>query len=192
MKPIEIGDILDIAQYERIREEFRREIIALKKTRQVAVGERITFSFENRLTVRFQIQEMTRTERIVKDEAIQEEIDVYNELIPPPGSLSATMFIEFTDLSIVREQLRRLLGIDQATFLELPSGERVPVEYEPGRQTETRLSAVQYVRISLSPDQVAAFKSAPGDVTLVIDHPAYPHRTLLSPETRRELAADLS
>jgi len=190
MRPVTIDEVRDIAQYERDRDAFREGVFAVKRRRRVAVGPRITLTFENHLTVLYQVQEMMRTERIVKDEAIQAEIDVYNELIPPEGSLSATLFVEFTDLATIRDELKKLIGIDRSTWLDLPGGGSIRAEYEPGRQTEAKLASVQYVRFSLTPDQVKQFVGGQGEVAVRISHPNYDHRVVLADETRRDLARD--
>src|SRR3954470_288436 len=105
MTKLAIDDIADLRAYERERADFRREVIVLKKRRRVGVGPVVTLLFENRDTIRFQIQEMARAEKIATDEGIQVELDVYNPLIPEPGTLAATMFIELTSDADLREWL---------------------------------------------------------------------------------------
>ena len=110
MKPIELAEVKDIAEYERIRPALRARVIALKNDRRIAVGPHITFLFENRETVLAQVQEMMRAERIVHEDKIQHELDTYNRLLPDDGELSATMFIEVTDPGRIRQELARLLA----------------------------------------------------------------------------------
>src|SRR5215212_2686297 len=105
MKKVELAEILNIAEYEKVRQDFRKRIIELKKKRRVAVGPNVTFVFENHDTVLSQIQEMVRAERLVHDEAIQHEIDTYNQLLPEADELAATMFIELPDQSRIREEI---------------------------------------------------------------------------------------
>ena len=119
MRPLEPADILDLTAYEHVREEFLAKTIALKQPRRIHVGDRLCFIFENRDTVRFQIQEMTRAERTVKPEAIAEEVRVYNELIPGADELSATLMIEIPDMQAIRRELDRLVGIDEHVFLDV-------------------------------------------------------------------------
>src|SRR5689334_12238838 len=107
MKKVEPSEILNIAEYEKARQEFRRRIIELKKKRRVAVGPCVTFVFENHDTVLSQIQEMMRAERLVQDDAIQHEIDTYNSLLPEQNELAATMFIELPDQSHIREEITK-------------------------------------------------------------------------------------
>src|SRR5215471_2117245 len=119
MKKVTLDKIMGSERYERIRDDFRRYIIALKKQRRVSVGDRVTFVFENHETVFFQIQEMLRAERITDLDKVRFEIDVYNELIPAEGELSATMLIEIIEQERIRSELVRLIGIDKAVFLHI-------------------------------------------------------------------------
>src|SRR5215475_15692489 len=112
MKQLEQSEILNLVEYEKVRAERRRRIVELKKARRVAVGRYLTFVFENRDTVWFQIQEMVRAERIVNDAKIAEEVEVYNTLLPRPGELSATLMIEIEEAAEVKPVLDQLLGID--------------------------------------------------------------------------------
>ena len=111
--------MLDLRAYERVREEFRAEVIARKRDRRVALGPVMTLVFESLDTVRFQVQEMARAEKIISDEAIQVELDIYNPLLPEPGELSATLFIELTSEEALREWLPRLVGIEARSALRL-------------------------------------------------------------------------
>lgn len=191
MKKITVDEIVGPERYERIRDEFRRHIIALKKRRRVPVGDLITFVFENRETVLFQIQEMLRAERITDLDKIRFEVDVYNGLIPEEGELSSTMLIEITDQERIRSELIRLIGIDKAVSLQIGEQYVIPAVFEAGRSKEDNLSAVQYVRFSLPPEARAAFRDERQPVRLVIAHPNYQAATELCLEVRHSLAADL-
>ena len=188
-------DILDLRAYERERETFRDEIIQLKRRRRVSVGPIITLLFENRDTIRFQIQEMARAERMLTDEQIQTELDIYNPLIPDPGRISATLFIELTSEVQLREWLPKLVGIERSLELWLggDGGEvvgSVPEESHDEQLTREEITAsVHYVRFELTPGQVEKFASGP--VTLASSHPAYPERTPLSDDVHAELLRDL-
>jgi Protein of unknown function (DUF3501) len=192
-RKLTLADIADLRAYERERPEFLERVMALKARRRVSVGPFVTFVFENPDTVRFQIQEMTRVEKLISDDAIQTELDVYNTLIPEPGTLSATMFVELTSELALREWLPRLVGIEGRAVLELPGGDRVmstPEAQHAGQLTdETVTSSVHYIRFDLSPAQIDAFGAGP--VALAVDHPAYRERAELGPETVSELAKDL-
>jgi hypothetical protein len=191
MQKVILDEIVGLERYERIRDEFRRSVMNLKKNRRISVGDRITFVFENHDTVLFQIQEMLRAEHITDIDKIRFEVDTYNQLIPADGELSATMLIEITEQERIRPELVKLIGIDKTVSLHIGDQFIVPAEFEPGRSKEDNLSAVQYVRFSLSPEARAAFKDDRQEVRIVIDHANYQAYTLLSPEAQRSLAAEL-
>ena len=187
-----IDDIADVRQYEREREEFRAHVIDLKRRRRISLGTLITLLFENRDTIRFQIQEMARVEKLTTDESIQEELDIYNPLIPAPGQLCATMFIELTSDDQVREWLPKLVGIERSVLFRLADGSEVRAVTEEQHQSQlTRedvTAAVHYVRFELTAAQVDAFT---GEVVLAVDHPNYREEVTLLPETVQELRRDL-
>lgn len=193
MTKLTIDDISDLRAYERERDAFRRDIIQLKRKRRVPLGDLLTLVFENSRTVRFQIQEMARIEKLISDEAIETELRVYNPLIPERGQLCATLFIELTSEPALREWLPKLVGIEQAVGLRLADGEVAPavVDEEHGKQLtrEEVTASVHYVRWELTPDQIERF--AAGPVTLLSSHPAYPAETPLAEATAAELVADL-
>src|SRR5665213_2633566 len=121
------ADIADQRAYERERDEFRRQVIAAKKVRRVTIGPVITLTFESRLTMRFQIQEMARAEKMVSDEQIQHELDDYNRLLPAPGELSATLFLELTSEAELRKWLPELVGVERSAELHIGSGDAVEI-----------------------------------------------------------------
>ena len=194
-EPLTIDDIVDQRAYERERKDFRNHVIALKRRRRVGVGPFVTLVFENRDTVRFQIQEMARVEKIITDEGIQMELDVYNPLIPGPGQISATLFVELVDKDQLVEWLPKLVGIETEVELRLgPSGGRrvrCRVDEAHLRQLtrEEITASVHYVHFDLDDDEVEAF--AKGPVTLAVTHPNYAHDLELNEDTRSELLADL-
>ncbi len=192
-RKLALDDIADLRAYERERAEFMARVIDLKKRRRVHVGPFVTLVFENRDTIRFQIQEMARAEKILTDEGIQTELDVYNPLIPEPGGLAATMFIELTSEDQLREWLPRLVGIENHVLLRLADGAEVRCEVDPDHESQlTReevTASVHYVLFHMSPSEVDGF--AAGPVSLVVDHPAYGHEVELSAETVAELLSDL-
>jgi hypothetical protein len=190
---IELKDVLNFFEYEKVRERMRGRVIALKRVRRVQVGRHLCFVFENRDTVLFQIQEMCRVERITDDAKIRDELDVYNALLPGPGELSATLFIEITDRAEIQPVLDRSMGIDTGPTVWIQVGKdfAVPGEFEAGHSDEERgkLSAVHFVRFAFPPDAIRAFMDSP--VHLVVDHPAERARVKLSPETKAQLLEDL-
>ncbi len=193
-RPLELADIADLRAYERVRDDYRRTIIELKRRRRVALGPIVSLVFENAETVRFQVQEMARAERIVTDEGILGELEVYNRLLPARGELSATMFIELTSEAELREWLPRLVGIERAIGIELASGEVVESEPEATHAEaltrEEITPAVHYVRFALGPGQVRSLETGPA--FLVARHPHYEARSALEGATRAELVADLA
>ena len=193
MRPVETSEILNLYDYEKVREARRRAIIALKSERRVEVGRYLSFVFENRETVWFQIQEMVRAERIVDEGRIAEEVEVYNGLLPQPGELAATMFIEIAESARIKPVLDTLLGIDVGEHVRLQVGaDVVPGVFEAGHSDEERgkLSAVHFVRFALPPSARRAF--ADSEVALVVDHPGDRGRTVLAPAVRRRLAEDFT
>jgi len=190
MKKVVLDDILGFVAYEKVREKFRQEIIEKKKKRRLAVGDNVSLVFENRDTVVFQIQEMLRAEKITDLDKIREEIAVYNELIPNPGELSATLFLEIEDQSHLRDELLKFLGIDECVLLSV-GGRLLPARFEAGHSKEDKISAVQYVRFCFDEEARRGFLDGER-AELIIDHPNYQARAVLAPEAQQSLAADLA
>lgn len=190
---IELGDVLNFFEYEKVRAAMRERIIELKRVRRVPVGRHLSFVFENHDTVLFQIQEMCRVERITDDGKIQDELDVYNALLPRRRELSATLFIEITDKDQIQPVLDRFMGIDVGPTVWLQIGKEfaVPGEFEAGHSDEERgkLAAVHFVRFAFPPEAVRAWAGSP--VYLVVDHPAERGRIELSAATKAQLLLDL-
>ena len=191
MRKVEASEILDLTAYEKIRPEFVERMIELKKPRRIYVGEILCFIFENRDTVIFQIQEMTRAERAVSDEAIAAEVAVYNELVPRDHELSATLMIEIPNQTSIRPQLDRLIGIDEHVHLDV-GGESVRATFDDKQFQEDRVSAVQYIRFPLGPELAAKFCDPSVPVELRVDHPNYASQTSIEGEARASLARDLA
>jgi Protein of unknown function (DUF3501) len=162
MQKVTLDEIVGPERYEKIRDDFRRRVIELKKHRRLSIGDRITFVFENHETVLFQIQEMLRAERITDIDKIRFEVDTY-----------------------------KLIGLDKAVSLQIGQRFAVPGVFEGGRSTEDNLSAVQYVRFPLSPEARAAFCEGKDEVRLVIAHPNYQAQVPLPTATRQSLAVEL-
>ncbi len=191
-----LGDIADQRAYERERDDFRAHIIELKKLRRVSVGPIVTFVFENRDTIRFQIQEMARVEKLSTDEAIKIELDTYNPLIPMPGELSSTMFIEMVTDEQQRHWKPLLVGILDTIFLRIGSGDGAVVikaeieEAHAEMLTREIPPSVNYIRFTLGNNaDIIAFEKGP--VSLVVDHPNYSESTVLADATVIELLTDL-
>ncbi len=190
MNPLTGSDIANLHEYELERPDFRRRVIELKSHRRVALGPLMTLVFENRDTVRFQVQEMLRAERIVQPDKVQHELDVYNELLPGPGEVAATLFIEITDQARIQEVLDGFIGLDEPGRLVLEAGAKAyPALFAPGQSREDRISAVHYIRFPLGAEGEAAL--AAGGAALAVSHGGYDARQALAPETVRELVRDL-
>jgi hypothetical protein len=190
MKPVDRSEILSLGEYESIRDRFRARVIEEKKGRRVKLGDRATCVFENHDTVLMQIQEMLRTERITRDAAVQHEIDTYNELIPPPGGLSATIMIEIDDPAARDAFLVAARGLEAHVAL-LCGGERVPATWDKAREHPDRLSAVLYLKFPLGEAARRAIAGRKDPVAVVVDHPAYAARAELPAAMVMSLAEDL-
>lgn len=187
-----LDDIADARAYERERDAFRASIIELKKKRRIGIGPVVSVVFENRDTIRFQIQEMARAERLLSDQAIQTELDTYNPLIPEPGELSATMYIELTNREEMEHWLPRLVGVEQAVQVIVGSTVvqcQVDESHAANLTRDTVTAAVHFVRFSFTSAQIESFRSEP--VFVAIDHPEYQERTELLPESKDSLLGDL-
>jgi len=192
MNSLQPSEILNLVEYEKVRDPRRRELVELKKARRVQVGRYLSFVFENRATVWFQIQEMVRAERIVEESKIAEEVDVYNALLPRPGELAATLMIEIAEAAEIKPVLDKLLGIDTRDYVKMSVGPHMVVgEFEAGHSDEERgkLSAVHFVRFALPPEARRIFRAS--EVALVVEHPNERARTVLSDDTKQSLLDDL-
>ncbi len=192
-RKLTLADIADVRAYERERAEFRASVMETKRRRRISFGTVITLMFENRETMRLQVQEMARVEKLVTDESIQLEIDTYNSMIPDPGQLCATLFLELTSEEQMREWLPKLVGIEQSFAIVLPNGDRVrSITEEQHAEQLTRehvTAAVHYIRFEFTPEQVNSFASGP--VRIDIEHPEYLESVELSEATHAELTTDL-
>lgn len=191
-----VDDIADLRAYERERHSFRARIIELKRARRVRVGPIITLVFENRDTMRFQIQEMARAEKILSDDAIRHEVEIYNALIPEPGELSATLFLELTSKDELAVWLPKLVGIERAARIVLgDGGARAVVTAAPEASHAAQLTrpdvtaSVHYVRFVFTSAQIERFAAEPA--AIAIDHPHYAEATPLSDATKAALLGDL-
>ncbi len=185
-------DVIPYADYERQREEFRSRIIALKQRRRISVGPLITLVFENRDTLRFQIQEMIRVERIFDPAKVQEELDVYNALLPSQQELSATLLIELTDEAKMKEWLDAFMGLDHGEKVAiLAGGERAFGEFEGGHSHNTKISAVHFVRFRPTTAMHSAFADLRSPVTIAVDHAGYHEKVSVPGSMREEWLADL-
>ncbi len=192
MNPLTPSDLLSHADYEVQRATFRREIIALKKRRRIEVGPLVTLVFENRRTLLFQIQEMIRTERIFEPLKIQDELDVYNALLPGTGELSATVMIEITTQERIKEILDSFRQFDRPETLALTVGDQaVFADFEAGHSKEDKISAVHFVRFEVPPAFVNALGEDGAHAGIRITHEHYKAEANVPPTMREEWLKDL-
>jgi hypothetical protein len=191
MRKLTRDDVLSLDEYLPVRDAMRARVRAARALRRIAVGDRISVNFENRETVLLQIEEMVRVEQIRDEAKLAEEIAVYNDLVGGDGELRATFFVEVTDQARIKDDLDSLVGLETAGLSLLVGGETVPADFEPGHAREDRISAVHYVRFTLTGAQQAALADPAVPVALAVEHRNYRARAELSPATRAALAEDL-
>jgi hypothetical protein len=182
VRKVRRDEIIDYATYEDGREELRKQVLALKQPRRVHVGDSVTLLFETTDTVRYQVQEMIRVEKMVRESEIQHELETYNEILGDHGELGCTMLIEIDDPVVRDRKLREWLTLPQRIFAELEGGERIAAKFDPRQVGEDRVSSVQFLKFSTGGRTPIAF---------VIDHPALQARALLSKEQHAALSEDL-
>ena len=189
VRPIKRTDIKGPAMYAHIRDDYRNRVIELKKPRRVIIGEWVELVFDNRHTITLQIEETCRLENLTRDEQIQAEIDVNNPLMPTDSELAATLFIALPQDEHIKDNLKKLVGLDEHVILHIGS-HAIRATFEAGRSTDEKISAVQYTRYPLSADAKAALLTAGTPIAVEIDHPNYRHRVQCSEALRASLAAD--
>ncbi len=193
MKSVERSELLPLGDYEVVREPFRRRVIEEKRRRRVQLGGHISAVFENHDTVLLQVQEMLRTERISREDAIQHELETYNALIPGEDELSLTLFVEIPEREERDRMLIALAGLEECVALEVDGVTvRAAGEVRDGSR-EDRTTAVHYFRFTLPPEVARQLRKRDVQhVALTVLHPKYPARVELSRELVGELACDLS
>jgi len=185
--------LMSLEAYARERASFRAKVLEHKRNRTVQLGEHLTLQFEDELTIRYQIQEMLRIERIFEDDGIQGELDAYNPLVPDGSNWKATMLIEYTDVDERRRMLGLLKGIDRQTWVQVEGCERIFAisDEDLERENEEKTAAVHFLRFELSAAMRERLRRGAG-VTAGVDHPHYRASAELRPEVRGALAADLN
>ena len=193
MKKITMDDILPLADYERVRPMLRPLLIHEKERRRLGLGSHLTFIFENAQTEWYQVEEMIRSERMTDRAAIQHEIDTYNELIPGPSELVATLLIEYAEAAEREAALRRLVGLERHLWLVL-GAKKIPASFDDRQMSTEKISAVQFVRFSLegvSGPQLLEL-ARKGEAAIVADHPSLAARGEISGLLASSLAEDLA
>jgi len=193
MPQIEPNSLLSLEAYARERGAYRARVIAHKKLRTLHVGGHVTLIFEDEVTIRYQVQEMLRIERIFEEEGIRGELAAYNPLIPDGGNLKATMMIEYEDAAERRRRLAELGGIQDRVWIEVEGCGRVLgiADEDLEREEDGKTAAVHFLRFELAPAMRAALKAGAA-LSAGVDHPNYRAGVTVSPEMRRALAADLA
>ena len=188
------ADLMSLEQYARERPAFRARVLEHKRHRKLAIGPNVTWSFEDRLTMQYQVQEMLRAERIFEPEGIQDELAAYNPLIPDGGNWKATLLIEFTDAAERQRQLAQLIGLEDRCWVQVRGHERVYAiadEYLE-RETTEKTSSVHFLRFELTAQMIFALKSGVS-LSAGVDHERYRHSLDPVPEpVRAALVADLN
>jgi hypothetical protein len=187
-------DLMSLEQYSTARKEFRAKVIEHKRRRSVGLGPNATWSFEDQLTMQYQVQEMLRVERIFEADAIQEELDAYNPLIPDGRNWKATFLLEFPDADERRQRLAQLKGVEDRCWVQVAGFDRVYAiaDEDLERENDEKTSSVHFLRFELSPQMCAQVKAGAA-VGAGIDHANYRHAVASLPQNVREsLAQDLA
>lgn len=192
MPPITRDSLMSLEAYAKARPEFRARVMAHKKDRTLALGDHVTLIFEDELTVRYQVQEMLRAERIFEEAGIQEELDAYNPLVPDGANWKVTMMIEYPDVAERQRMLARLIGIEDRVWAQAEGQARVYAiaDEDLERENADKTSAVHFLRFELDRASVQALKKGAG-LAFGVDHPAYNVTVALGPAPHASLTSDL-
>jgi hypothetical protein len=193
MPRIDRQSLMTLEAYARERPQFRAKVIAHKKNRTIHLGEHLTLIFEDEFTVRYQVQEMLRAERIFEEEGIQGELDAYNPLVPDGRNLKATLMLEYTDPEERRKRLQDLIGVEDKVWIRVQGCEPVwaIADEDLERDNEQKTSSVHFLRFELSEDMARALKNGAG-LAIGVDHPGYAAKQEMPANVRTALAKDLS
>ena len=186
--------LMTLEAYAKSRKEFRAQVIAHKKDRTVHLGDHVMLIFEDELTIRYQVQEMPRVEKIFEEAGIQEELDAYNPLVPDGRNFKATMMIAYEDVDERREALAKLKGIEDRTWVQVAGGERVfaIADEDLERETDEKTSSVHFLRFELTPHMAESLKQGAA-LSIGVDHRAYQSMIdPVPPQVRAALVRDLA
>lgn len=192
LKKLSSDNLMSLEQYAKVRDTFRKRVIAHKKVRRVALGDHANLYFEDYLTMQYQAQEILRAERIFEQSAIDEEVAVYNDLIPDGGNWKATFMLEYTDVQARRQELQKLIGVEDCIYTRVGSSDKLYAiaDEDLPRSTDDKTSSVHFVRFPLTESHIADARAGVG-IWLGVDHEHLQVETQLSPETQVSLVADL-
>ena len=187
------NDLWSLEEYAGRREEFRKQVLAHKKLRQVALGPHATLYFEDQLTMQYQIQEMLRVERIFEAAEIEEELSAYNPLIPDGSNLKATFMIEYGDIEERKQALATMGGIEDTVWVQVGNGTKAYAiaNEDMERTRDSKAAAVHFMRFELSAEDLQSVRDG-ADVHMGLDHPSIANTVTLSAEVRQALCADLT
>tara|TARA_B100001250_G_scaffold293497_1_gene255132 strand:+ start:338 stop:916 length:579 start_codon:yes stop_codon:yes gene_type:complete len=192
MKKLELESLLNIIEYEKVRDDYRKDVILYKKNRRIALGPNVAMVFENEKTLGFQIQEIMRAERLVHDEQILEEIEVYNSIMPPRDGLSATLFIEITDEKRIKSILNDFIGLTDGENLYFEIGDdKIFATFEQGREEEDKISSVHYIQFHFDQDQKNKLADLSINVNIGINYNNYVYSIPVHDQMRFSLHEDL-
>lgn len=191
MQPLQRDDLWSLEEYATEREAFSQKVREHKKNRYVFVGDHMTFTFEDRLTIKYQVQEMLRVEKIFEPDDIEDELSAYNPLIPDGKNLKATLMIEYEDVEERRKALARLARVEDTIYLQVEGHEEVvPYANEDlERSTDDKTSAVHFMRFELTDEMIESLRSG-ASLTLGVSHPEYPHSATVPDNVRESLLDD--
>jgi hypothetical protein len=186
------NDLMSLEQYAEQRDEFRQQVLAHKKHRQVALGPNATLYFEDRLTLLYQIQEMLRIEKVFEADGINEELDAYNPLIPTGRNFKATFMIEYADAVVRAAQLEKMVNIEDLVWMQVGEHDKVwaIADEDLERSNDTKTSAVHFLRFEISDEMAEELKSG-ADWQIGVQHAVYTYDLLVEGDTRASLLADL-
>jgi hypothetical protein len=194
MNKLSVSDLLSLERYARERPAFRTRVLEHKRDRTLAIGPNLTWLFEDRLTIQYQIQEMLRAERIFEPEGIEEELESYNPLIPDGRNWKVTLLIEFPEESERRRQLTQLKGIEDRCWVQVAGHDRVfaIADEDLERENDEKTSSVHFLRFELTPPMISALKGGT-ELAAGVDHEAYSHAVRPVPDgIHKALVADFS
>ncbi len=185
-------DLWSLEEYAEKRSDYRQQVMAHKKNRQVALGPNSTLYFEDRLTIRYQIQEMLRIEKVFEAEGIEDELEAYNPLIPDGKNLKATFMIEYSDPEVRAAQLQKMVGIEDLVWIQVNDLDKVWCisNEDLERTTATKTSSVHFMRFELNDEMISALKNG-GELKMGVEHSVYTHQVTVNDETRASLINDL-
>ena len=193
MPAITRESLMSLEDYAKARPDFRARVMEHTKNRKVSLGDHVTLHFEDELTMRYQIQEMLRAERIFEEEGIQDELDAYNPLVPDGTNWKATMMIEYPDLNERKAMLKKLIGIEDRVWVQVDGLERVYAiaDEDLERETPEKTSSVHFLRFELTPQMIEALRAG-AKLAIGVDHPQYTAvADPVDPNVRQSLLNDL-